>query len=230
MQDIVHVPFHGDNILSIETPDGVFIPVLPLCERFGVARQPQQRKIQAASERWSGTMLMLETPAGERETLCLPVTKIAGWLATINPNKVKPEVREALISYQREADMVLDRHFRLRARETASKLDLAEAEALRCRKLALAADPLFNRIARFQEAGVHRRVLPAMLRRGMSETFEVIRSMEKLGLIDRRQWQCEIEDREEQRREAEQAAELAEQAQSPLEAAAAELAVQFPEA
>ena len=38
---------------------------------------------------------------------CLPLRKLPGWLATISPNKVRPELREKVIAFQNEADDVL---------------------------------------------------------------------------------------------------------------------------
>ena len=39
--------------------------------------------------------------------LCLPLRKLSGWLSTISPNKVKPELREKVIAYQNECDDAL---------------------------------------------------------------------------------------------------------------------------
>ena len=39
--------------------------------------------------------------------LCLALRKLAGWLQTISPNKVKPEIRDKVIQYQEECDDVL---------------------------------------------------------------------------------------------------------------------------
>lgn len=39
--------------------------------------------------------------------VCLPLRKLAGWLQTISPNKVKPEIRDRVIQYQNECDDVL---------------------------------------------------------------------------------------------------------------------------
>ncbi|MDR8438941.1 hypothetical protein FPK61_21650, partial [Acinetobacter baumannii] len=39
--------------------------------------------------------------------VCLPVRKLFGWLMTISPNKVNPEIRDTVIMYQQECDDVL---------------------------------------------------------------------------------------------------------------------------
>lgn len=40
--------------------------------------------------------------------LCLALRKLNGWLQTISPNKVKPEIREKVVQYQEECDDVPD--------------------------------------------------------------------------------------------------------------------------
>lgn len=41
-----------------------------------------------------------------RNMVCLALRKFAGWLATINPNKVKASIRAKVIRYQNECDDV----------------------------------------------------------------------------------------------------------------------------
>ena len=41
------------------------------------------------------------------QMLCLPLKKLFGWLMTVSPNKVKPELRDTVIKYQEECDDVL---------------------------------------------------------------------------------------------------------------------------
>jgi hypothetical protein len=185
---IIHVPFNGETIITLDTPDGVYVPILPLCERFGVSRQGQQQKINAAPQRWSGKMFLLETGSGPREAMCLPLRKVAGWFATLNPNKVKPEAREALIRYQNEADNVLDHHFRLRQREIAEELQDAEADLAKLKALALSGNALWNRVARLQEAGCSILALPKVLKLSEKHTDTILDMMEDAGLIEGRNW------------------------------------------
>lgn len=59
-------------------------------------------------------MAMIPTVAEDgrtRETQCLDLDALPMWLATINPSKVKPELRAKLELFQREAAAVLRDHF-----------------------------------------------------------------------------------------------------------------------
>ena len=186
MQDLITIDFYGDTILAVETEDGShFVAVKPICDRLGLARQPQQVKINRYPERWGGTMFVLPSAGGEQEMLCLPASKMAGWLLTIGANKVKPEIRETLIRYQNEADAVLDRHFRLRAKELSAELEEARETIERLRWVALSNNPKWNRVNAYKEAGVSWLAMGPML--GMSNTAvdELLESMTDIGLIDR---------------------------------------------
>ena len=43
--------------------------------------------------------------------LCLPLMYVYGWLFTINPDRVKPEAREKVITYKKQCYEVLYNHF-----------------------------------------------------------------------------------------------------------------------
>ena len=46
-----------------------------------------------------------------QEVFTIPLSKLNGWLFSINPNKVKPEVKAKLIEYKNECFDVLYKHF-----------------------------------------------------------------------------------------------------------------------
>ena len=52
---------------------------------------------------------MIETPSegGAQQTLCIPVRKLPAFLASINPKKVRPELRPKIELYQAECDAAL---------------------------------------------------------------------------------------------------------------------------
>lgn len=218
------VPFHGETITAFETPAGVYVAVAPLCERLGVSRQGQSSKLNADPMRWSCKMFLLETAAGPRETLCIPVNRIAAWLFTLNAKKVKPEAREALLAYQREAADVLDRHFRLRQREADVEIARLKAQQARMRAFTLAFNPTWNRIARLQEAGIERLQVYAFFS-GKTKSFLgiLMEDMEESGVIDREDWWGGMPEPAEPLAEPEQG----EFDLTPIEAAQHEMARQF---
>ncbi|MFJ3372817.1 phage antirepressor N-terminal domain-containing protein [Pseudomonas sp. NPDC086251] len=52
-------------------------------------------------------MVIVAADGKQRQMTCLPLRKLTGWLMSIHPNKVKPELREGIIAYQNECDDAL---------------------------------------------------------------------------------------------------------------------------
>ena len=101
------VNFHGDTIFCTTYQNQPYTAMKPIIENMGLAWQPQARKLTACKERWGITIMVIPTSSGEQETLCMPVRKLPAFLNTINPKKVRPELRERIELYQTESDDVL---------------------------------------------------------------------------------------------------------------------------
>lgn len=107
-QALSPVSFHGDTIFCTTYQNQPYTAMKPIIENMGLAWQPQARKLTACKERWSITMMVMVASDGkERDVLCMPVRKLPAFLNTINPKKVKPELRERVELYQAESDDVL---------------------------------------------------------------------------------------------------------------------------
>ena len=106
MANLLPVAFHGDTLYLVELEGEPFTPARPICEAIGVAWQGQHVKL-TAHPRWSVKKILTDTGA---EMICVPVRKIAGWLASINPRKVSPEPRAKIEAYQAECDDALWRY------------------------------------------------------------------------------------------------------------------------
>ncbi len=136
------VQFYGDQITAVQTDDGtVYIPVRPVCDLLGVAWSPQRRRINrdpVLSEEMKGVTVTV-TPGGKQEMLCLPLDYISGFLFGINADRVKPELRERVIRYQRECYKVLAEAFadgRLTASPPLDDLVAAGGDAAEAYKIA----------------------------------------------------------------------------------------------
>jgi hypothetical protein len=137
----IMVPFHGDTITAVETPEGEFVAIKPICERLGIAANKQIARLSAEPERWRGDLMVLPSAGGAQETYCIPLTNLAAWLFSINANRVKPEFREGLVRYQREAADVLDRHFRQRDEAHVEEIAQLRWTLARCHAQLLACIP-----------------------------------------------------------------------------------------
>lgn len=108
MSTLINVPFHGSNLLVVEHNSKPYIPMKPIVEGIGLNWKTQYRKLAGNSERWS--MVMMTTVAYDnknRETICIPLRKLFGWLQTLQPNRIREEIRDKVIQYQNECDDVL---------------------------------------------------------------------------------------------------------------------------
>lgn len=105
--------------------DGVpFANLRRLCEDLGLAYGAQFRKLQ--SQRWA-TVLNMRTVGNDgkqREMAFISADSIPLWLATINANKVHPDIRPALHVIQDEAKDVLYQHFAKPNQNAVVSLDL----------------------------------------------------------------------------------------------------------
>lgn len=102
------VDFHGDTIFCIDYQNQPFTPMRPIVENMGLAWQSQAAKLNANKERWTVTMIVTVAQDGiEREMLSMPVRKLPAWLNSINPKKVRSELRPKIELYQAESDDAL---------------------------------------------------------------------------------------------------------------------------
>lgn len=104
--ELVPVKFHEDTIYSVDFNGEQYTPVKPIVENLGLSWEPQARKLRDNS-RWGMIKLIIPSTSGDQETLCIPVRKVSGFLASINPDRVDVSRREKLIRYQEECDEVL---------------------------------------------------------------------------------------------------------------------------
>lgn len=102
----INVPFHGNNLYVVNFNGEPYVPMKPIVEGMGLTWQSQFEKLK---QRFSKgiTEIVIPSKGGEQSMICLTLRKLAGWLHTISPNKVKPEIRDKVIKYQEECDDVL---------------------------------------------------------------------------------------------------------------------------
>ncbi|EDS7006388.1 phage antirepressor Ant [Salmonella enterica subsp. diarizonae] len=104
----INVPFHGAVLYVVNHNGEPYTPMKPIVEGMGMDWASQFTKMKQRFKT-SIVKITMQLPGDEqrREILCLALRKLAGWLQTISPNKVKPEIRDKVIKYQEECDDVL---------------------------------------------------------------------------------------------------------------------------
>ncbi|MFR0411286.1 phage antirepressor N-terminal domain-containing protein [Escherichia coli] len=104
----INVPFHGAELYVVNHNGEPYTPMKPIVEGMGMDWASQFTKMKQRFKT-SIVKITMQLPGDEqrREIICLALRKLAGWLQTISPNKVRPEIRDNVIQYQEECDDVL---------------------------------------------------------------------------------------------------------------------------
>ncbi|AJI86429.1 hypothetical protein CH54_3835 [Yersinia rochesterensis] len=102
----INVPFHGASLYIVNHNDEPYTPMKPIVEGMGITWQGQLEKIKSRFPK-GVTEIVIPSVGGKQAMTCLSLRKLNGWLQTISPNKVKPEIRDKVIQYQEECDDVL---------------------------------------------------------------------------------------------------------------------------
>lgn len=104
---LMPVPFYGDTVMLVGQDNEPFVAMRPVVTNMGLDWASQYTKLNSASERWGVVIITTPSLGGAQEAVCLPLRKLASWLMTLNPKKVKPELRDKIIRYQEECDDAL---------------------------------------------------------------------------------------------------------------------------
>lgn len=102
----INVPFHGTNLFLVSINNEPYVPMKPVVEGMGMVWAAQFVKLK---QRFAKGISEIEIPSagGKQLMICLSFRKFAAWLSSIQPNKVRPEIRDKVIKYQEECDDVL---------------------------------------------------------------------------------------------------------------------------
>ncbi|WP_199902908.1 phage antirepressor N-terminal domain-containing protein, partial [Escherichia coli] len=97
------VPFHGDSLYVVNHNGEPYVPMKPIVEGVGLDWKTQYRKLKQRLNSCMVEMtIQLPGDTQRRPVICLALRKLAGWLQTISPNKVKLKIRDKVIQYQEE--------------------------------------------------------------------------------------------------------------------------------
>lgn len=143
--EVRDVDFYEDTLTAVlvdveQGQSQVFVPVKPLSDALGLSWSGQYERLQRDAVLSEETEKITISREGDqaREMVCLPLDYVNGWLFSINANRVKAEIRERLIRYQRECYQILARAFVDRG-ELAEQETTGEMQALaRIREMGLA--------------------------------------------------------------------------------------------
>lgn len=97
------ISFYGTDLITLKIDDVVYTAVLPIINALGLSQGTQSAKLQRNKEKFSCTHMKTTGADGKTyEMLCMPLKKLNGWLFSINPEKVRPDLKDRVIQYQEE--------------------------------------------------------------------------------------------------------------------------------
>lgn len=122
---IASVEFHGNPILTISDGKTIRVAMKPVCEGIGLQWEAQLKRIKRHSVMSTCMSIMdIQVPGDiqSRGVITLPLDMLNGWLFGVEPNKVRPEIRDKLIEYQRECFTVLHDYWAKKSQPTPASL------------------------------------------------------------------------------------------------------------
>ncbi|WP_208484917.1 phage antirepressor N-terminal domain-containing protein [Escherichia coli] len=103
-----YVPFNGQQIITAMAAGVAYVAMKPIVENLGMSWSTQQTKLMKQISKFNCVHMNMVASDGKlRKLLCLPLKKLNGWLFSINPEKVRADIRDKLIQYQEECFSVL---------------------------------------------------------------------------------------------------------------------------
>lgn len=112
MSNVVTIDFYGNSIVAVLKEGVPYVAMKPICENIGLDWKSQHRRIQGSPVLSEGVVIMtIPSEGGYQDTLCLPLEMLNGWLFGVDVNRVRPELKDKLIRYQKECYGVLFKHF-----------------------------------------------------------------------------------------------------------------------
>lgn len=117
-----YVPFNGQQIITAMAAGVAYVAMKPIVENLGMSWGTQQQKLMKQLDKFNCIHMNMVAADGKlRKLLCLPLKKLNGWLFSINPEKVRADIRDKLIQYQEECFTVLHDYWAKGKAENARK-------------------------------------------------------------------------------------------------------------
>lgn len=103
-----YVPFNGQQIITAVAAGVTYVAMRQIVENIGIDWTGQSVKLRSQKDKFNCRDISMVAADGKlRKLLCLPLKKLNGWLFSINPEKVRADIRDKLIQYQEECFAVL---------------------------------------------------------------------------------------------------------------------------
>lgn len=109
---LVHIPFHGTDLLAVDVDGRPFVVLKPAIEALGLDYKTQHRKL--GSKSWASVVNLPMQVAGQQQRrvqTAVDVRTFLMLLGNINENRVSEDIRPLLIAYQSEVADVIEAYW-----------------------------------------------------------------------------------------------------------------------
>jgi hypothetical protein len=133
IQILEPVDFYGQKLLIVSKADEPYVVMKPVVEGMGLNWAAQHRRLTDDGKRFCIAVMAIQVPGDTqlRETITIPLRKLPGWLMTLQPSRMAPEVGKKVEVYQNECDdMLWDSWNRMRFRITSTNSEKTKAQLL----------------------------------------------------------------------------------------------------
>lgn len=117
----VRVEFCGHTLEGVVVDSKAYVAMKPIAEGMGLQWEKQLQRIKehpVLGSQLSPIRGVVAEDGKRREMMCLPEEALPFWMALVNANKVRKDIRDKVIAYQREAYRVLHEAFAKGVAET----------------------------------------------------------------------------------------------------------------
>lgn len=105
------IDFGEDRILAVQDQNGtVLVPIKRLCENIGLDFGRQQKKLNKDPSFSYGRMSVTGADGKTYKMGCLPKNQVKAWFFTINPNKIRADLRPKLLLYRADLIIAIDKY------------------------------------------------------------------------------------------------------------------------
>lgn len=116
--------FHGSDLITLKVEDVIYTAIRPLVEAIGLDWASQSVKLSKNRAKFNCCDIATVGKDGKiRQMLCMPIKKLNGWLFSINPEKVRPDLKEKVIQYQEECFEALYNYWHFGKAERKTTVD-----------------------------------------------------------------------------------------------------------
>lgn len=103
------IQFHNRTLTTFEHNNIHYVAMRPICENIGLSWSSQLQRMNR-DDVLNSVVFMINTTGNDGKTyemICLPIQYLNGWLFGIDTNRVKPEIKQTLITYKKECYQAL---------------------------------------------------------------------------------------------------------------------------